>query len=737
MGLFDFLRPAPAALHLPRPGDLEAIADAARAAQDHEVQRRAQAIADANTYWQTGPIGNPNTGLLQSQDALVGTTPQPYVYLSDFMLAQLYADPVCRRACGEIASTIAAAGHVVSVPEGDDFLTDTYGLSDALGDAHKRANHLRAAGVLIDVEEEGDPPLSEPMDPARVRRIKGLVVFGGLSLQVIDWQGSDDEWVPPLWRPFCKVGQPRMFMVNATYRVGGYNKPIHWTRILYMQGVPLPPDVDGMLASPSTHYSLSLPDIIWAALRRYTTTTTNAERIAGSQGVWVFTVPNYAALQAAASQNPSGGGLFAQVASWVAQMLSNFNARKAMVGAPGFDIDSKTTDLAGWEQMEAGAQVQVANVSRVPVQKLFITPAVGLSATPSDQWKPQYDDACRCDFDEKWAPNEVRFYTLVYYLRTGRAPVRLSVRPGPWEEPTEEQRMTLHERGAAELKTLIEAGVITPAEARARYVPQFTVDFPLARDPVAKTTQATPETTAMPDVQAAALNGAQTLAIETSGILPAYRAGSMTREGVIALLRVANPAADPALLEAIVDGQVIGAPPAPLPAAIPSADANPTDTLLALEQDPEPLQPLIRRVAALVPGLRPEPWPHVTLLYLGALPSGVVGAVGRAAYDFRNTWPADLEPDSVGPLGDDGAVVLFLRQRGLGGAQNRLLRAMAPWVRAEQFPRFVPHITLGYAPGLTNEQVEALVSVTVPASVKAGPMVLRRGGGNLTTWARS
>ena len=159
----------------------------------------------------------------------------------------------------------------------------------------------------------------------------------------------------------------------------------------------------------------------------------------------------------------------------------------------------------------------------------------------------------------------------------------------------------------------------------------------------------------------------------------------------------------------------------------PRVDASPSSTLIALEQDFADLAGLIAEVRRIVPDLDPETWPHLTLLYLGDVPEREALRVRATALDIADELPDTLIPIEVGPLGDDGAIVLHVRRRGLDAVQGRLLRAAAPMVRAAQFPRFVPHITIGYARDLTDAQIEALAAIAVPAEIEAGPVVLRRG----------
>lgn len=163
------------------------------------------------------------------------------------------------------------------------------------------------------------------------------------------------------------------------------------------------------------------------------------------------------------------------------------------------------------------------------------------------------------------------------------------------------------------------------------------------------------------------------------------------------------------------------------PPTAPIADAAPDrqSTLIALTPDPMPA--LVRAVQNVVPGLVPEEWPHMTALYLGDVPARSMRAIERAVVEHADDWPDTLVPDYIGPLGDNGAVVLFLRAAGLTTPQSRLLRALAPEIRQRQFPRFLPHVTLGYADALTPEQTDALAQIPVPASIESGPLVLRRG----------
>lgn len=649
MRFLDLFRPGAAALTMPRSSESAAVTEAVRIASEREMEGRvharlkAMADADTNTFWHVDPVSNPNTGLLGPQDALSGTIPTAYGwFLNDFQLAQLYALQIARTICSEQPAWLAAAGHRISTEDGDDQLSgldDAYGLSNAFADANTRANHLRGAGILIDCDEDGDPPLSEPLDPRKVRRINKLVVYGGLLLQVAEWQNDpeDSEGLPPLWRKFAGPARPKQFRLLPTFRQGGIpldrgggSGTIHWTRILYFQGAAVPPDVDGMLACPSTHYCLSKLDLCWRSIRRWMTTASNAERIANNHGAWWMTIGNKGALDTAAALNPGSGGL-----GWVDRMISFFNARKVFVGMPEDKIGNVGIDLGGWDKIEQGAYVDLANTSLIPVPLLFESLPAGFSQA-NDTWEPQWHGRLNTAFRTQWAANLLRFYALAFYVKNQRAPRMLKVDPGPWREPTDEQRQKVRNDKATELTALLAANVITRAEARTCYHPTFTVDM----------------RTEAPDEGASV-----------------------------------QPTADAA--EAVWIG---------------------------LEVDPAAMAPLW---AALPLSVRRDPWPHLMLCYLGTVRSSALPDVLAAAAAHASRAPTSVTPIEVGPLGDGGAQVVFVKRGGIDALERSLFRAVAPAITAEQYPRFIPHVTIGYGEGAVN--------AALPGSLPIKALVVRQG----------
>lgn len=120
--------------------------------------------------------------------------------------------------------------------------------------------------------------------------------------------------------------------------------------------------------------------------------------------------------------------------------------------------------------------------------------------------------------------------------------------------------------------------------------------------------------------------------------------------------------------------------------------------------------------------------PHVTVLYLGRVdPLDVAGIQERAGKVASGFGPLSLLATRVGTLpagpasGSRVPVVAELDAWALVEMNDQLLRSLARFVSADQFPRYRAHVTLGFAPALTPEQVASLAEL-VPDRAAAIPL---------------
>ena len=148
----------------------------------------------------------------------------------------------------------------------------------------------------------------------------------------------------------------------------------------------------------------------------------------------------------------------------------------------------------------------------------------------------------------------------------------------------------------------------------------------------------------------------------------------------------------------------------------------------------------------LLEGLEREQWPHITVLYLGSTPSSSMATIEATVREVleaerpggRSGGPSSLDvyPSSIGYFGDgrpgsDGVpIVIHYHSWDLERLQVALMRALAPHMSVRQYPRFIPHATLGYLKRtLSAEEDAALARTQVEALKQWAPasLVLRRG----------
>ena len=624
-----------------------------------------------------GGMGNVITGEGGASDRINGWLPQPSGSFDEQQLVWAFAGvPWARLICDKPARWLAQAGLRIEAAEGlpagpdgprgtDDVadIDEDLGLTSALGVAYKWARLFGGGGVLIDVE--GDTDWSRPWVPVEGQTLR-LHAYDGIALRPVIASGGDirEPGLPAIWRPFLRYDRPRLYRLQATAYTAGTSRDIHWTRVLPLYGVELPP---GGAYWASNGYrswpALSVIEHCWTQIRAFGGVDAGLERIMSILAMWVMTLPNLPALasgSAAGGQGTDSAGRSGADAM-LAAISNRLRTAGVFFGPPGWDVKTASLPLTGVADVDARTRSSLAAAAECPQFVIFGEDAGGLSdGSGSNQpsWLRAWTTTLRGWWDDQWAWNVRRVLTGASVCAWGQAPTKLRVTVGPFVPTTEREEAELRKVGAEELAELVDAGILAPTEARRRYLGGYTVDFTVEDE--------------------------------------------------------APPVA----------------PPAPEPPATPPtdrADAAPQreSTLIALAQDPLPA--LLAEVRAIVPDLEAEDWPHVTLLYLGDVPVRDMAAIMRAVVEHAEDWPEALTPDYVGPLGDEGAVVLHLRVAGLIGPQNRLLRALTPQVRAQQFPRFRPHITLGHTrTTLTDEQIEALAALTVPDSLETGPLVLRR-----------
>jgi len=519
------------------------------------------------------------------------------------------------RVCSEFPLWLWSAGVRVYVEDADPqpLLTAWEGLGaqQAFARAQFLANVLGGAAVVMETGQ----PFDQPLDPARVQRVR-LVVMNGWALRP---ERLVDDPASPYY------GRPEWY--TQTSRQGR----IHASHVLPVLGreraIP-----ELCLGAWSSWPAVSVIQACWGALTQWVSTNSSTTAAARRMSTFFMEHPEFLSKMAA---DPAG---FQAVLETLSQKMGVSNT---VHSPPGAKLSSTSLSLSGLGEVHAQAAARLSMESYIPLTQLGIPVPAGLGSGNAVE-QAAFETHLRGTFGANdwagYAAGYQRLYEVTKRAVYGANPPRWQgCEPGDFRAPTDLERAQLFAAEAGAAKTLIDAGALNPASVR-------------------------------------------------------------VADGRVEIVEVA-----------------------------PRVDASPSSTLIALEQDPADLVALLAAVRRIVPDLDPETWPHLTLLYLGEVPEREALKVRATAIDIADELPETLIPVEVGPLGDEGAIVLHVRRRGLDGVQGRLLRAAAPVVRAAQFSRFVPHITLGYARELTDAQIEALAALAVPDELEAGPVVLRRG----------
>lgn len=724
-----------------------------------------------------GGLENLITGEGGSTDRVNGWVPRATGAMTDQWLVQSYAGiPWARLICEKPARWLQQAG--IRVEQADGLpdvppekakpgegrkkkrkprprgpadvlaLDEAYGLTSSIGRSYGWARMLGGAAVVIDVV--GDDDWSKPWVPKKGQEVR-LHPYDGISIQPVQRTqgGIREEGLPDIWQRFQRHDRPRFYRILQTAYTDGSRRDVHWTRVMPLLGMELPPGgVWALNSGYRTWPALSVIEHCWQQIRAYGAMDAGIERIMAVLAIWVMILPSLPGLQSGPSAGTPGTGANAAaqtgVAALLASIVNNMRAGGTFVGPNGSQVTPASLSLAGIGDIDARTKGSLSAASDCPQFVIFGEDKGGLAAGSANAMPTSlrvWTTNLSGWWDDQWAWNIRRFLTGACVVQWGAAPTELRVKVGAFIPTTEAEEMAIRKNAADEAAALVREGIWAKAEAHRRYEGGFTVDFQI--DPPEETEEdvgaeggsstasATPSAQGAEAVADLALNGAQTESLVN--VLTEGGAKRLTPEGKMLVIRASFPAIKEETARAMaaqlvdVETPTPGDAPSPIPDTRGDADFGGTAYLyldlgaegIAAWRELQVAASAIVPLEGYDPGDAAPTEPHVTLLYLGAVKTrDQKAALAAATGILAGERLPQLRPVGVTLFGEDGRrpVVVELASAGVKRLHNALLRALAPWVAEVQHPVYRAHVTLGFATP-TPEQVATLEDLPVPATL--------------------
>jgi phage-related protein (TIGR01555 family) len=498
------------------------------------------------------------------------------------------------------------------------------------------------AYLLINVED--GRKWSEPLDPARVRRLNALTPIAASELLPDAWEtdSASPEWSNVARWQFSPNRNGVSFAATT----------IHHTRLIRFYGIdPGPEQQQSRMATIwQGHAGIAMGQPWNDALMGLGSIDRAAARLASAASVTVLKIAD-AELKMGADTRST----FLQHMQLIAKGMSLFNS---VLLTPADDMQRLGANATGFWDLYRIAVGHLAAVSRIPQSAMFGEAPGGLTTDNEAGWRMA--EANALDFwQTRIRPGLKRVVACMYAAKRSRAVWQIAMNPLGALSPKEQAEIrAIHTTADS---TAIADGVLTPEQvARSRYGEYGWRNEIQPATAEEEGPDASAMAEAMKEQQDADFTGKALLCVRLS------EAGRLAWSDLVSAA------------EAIVgplEGYAVGE------------------------------------------GGIQEP-PHLTVLYLGAVPSAavsdieararvVVEAMPPFALPVRRLYVLPAGPASEGRL----PVVAEIDAWEVRDLNAALLRVLAHHVTAEQFPTFRAHVTLGFAREIGGEQLAKLAEV--------------------------
>jgi len=336
------------------------------------------------------------------------------------------------------------------------------GVQGRTNQAMKWARHAGGSVILIITDEDADPAerspserLRRPLDPARLVRIRNLVLCDRLEATPFEYEGDVRSE---------RFGEPRLWSINpitsGMIGGGGYasGSIIHHSRVLYFAGRELP----RRLRQQNSGYDDSVLEACWNAIRSIESIDQGAALIAQELKLNVLKIAGLAELQTS------------DQAVAFATRMQQINTSKSLLNLLLLDekesFDTLGTPTEGFQYLDANARRALATAAEMPETILFGDAPSGLNtdgASGRDSWNKVI-----ASYQETRIRRHLTYlYGLIYAQREGPTagvvPAKWKIEFNSLDEPTAQENATLKKTVADTDALYIDRGVLTPEHVAA------------------------------------------------------------------------------------------------------------------------------------------------------------------------------------------------------------------------------------------------------------------------------
>lgn len=327
------------------------------------------------------------------------------------------------------------------------------GAQAALLDADQLAHMYGGAAIWMVFERTENT--EQPVDLTKEGKLVSLVVLDRWELSPIAAKGSqtiliDDAASPDFLTPGAYIYTPQPGIIPKDKQ-----RIIHASRLIRLYGDPVPP----RLRSNYNYWGAPVLEGLLDEVEANNFSNQGGANLLYEFGGKKLKIDNLTEILAAKDGQ-------ARLTKYLSTQQAAFSMLRAWLVGPGYDVEPITTSVSGWSDIKDRLDQQLAAAAGQPITLLYGQAPGGLS-TDDQAGRKAFASRVARHQEDRLIPAYDRLISTWLASHKQDATAKWTVTLAPYEPETEgeEGKRLLDMSSAA--KTLIEAQVMTPREARA------------------------------------------------------------------------------------------------------------------------------------------------------------------------------------------------------------------------------------------------------------------------------